>query len=377
LTDADGGDRRFSDIRALSLIAGFMLSSSKLIYPALQLTRSLPFNTAKEDEPYFLRQLTDTSREVNILYYRNVTVNNELFIKHGIRFSIDPNSFGDFWQDKVYNKPTYLAKSFIKDRLRKKVKIDAALWCFDLFSTGGYFHWLTEICPRLWIAQQHVDPEIPLLVPEYFLQKWKFGRDFLAAFNRKIITYGEHELPVIKHMTFVQRPGGPFNYQPVSIAGSTRQIQERYFDKQYSNQQTERIYISRKKSGKRMVLNEDEVAALAKRYGYTVLILEDLSIADQVNIFSRATSVLSIHGAGLTNMVYMKPGGTVIEIRHHEDNHMLNCFFTLANTFGLRYGYCFGYNKGDSLPTENRPEDKSIHADMVMLEGVLKQLHAV
>lgn len=352
-----------------------MLSSSKLIYSALQLTRSLPFNTTKDDEHFFTKQLTDTSREVNILQFQNVTVNNEIFIKQGMQFRIEPNSFGDYWQDKVFNKTPYLLKSFVKDRLRKKVHFDTVLWCFDLFSTGGYFHWLTEICPRVWIAQQHVDPEIPLLVPAYFLEKWKFGRDFLAAFNRRIITFGEHELPVIKNMTFIQRPGGPFNYQPLSIAGSTRQIQARFFDARYAGGNTDRIYISRKKAGKRMVLNEDAVIAFVERYGYTVLMLEDLSIRDQVNVFSRATSIVSIHGAGLTNMVFMKAGGTVVEIRHHEENHMLNCFFTLAHTFGLRYGYSFGYSQGDSLPTELRPEDKSIHADVAMLEGVLNQIH--
>lgn len=352
-----------------------MLSSSKLIYNALQLTRSLPDNTAKGDEHYFAQQLTDTSREVNIRYYRNVTVNNELFIKQGIKFRIEPDSFGDYWQDKVYNKTPYLLKSFVKDRLRRKVHFDSALWCLDLFSTGGYFHWLTEICPRIWIAQQHVDPGIPLLIPEYFLQKWKFGRDLLTAFNRRVITFGEHELPVIDHMTFIQRPGGPFNYQPTSITASTDQIQSRYLTEQYPKPYAERIYISRKKAGKRMVLNENEVIALVERYGYAVLMLEDLSVSDQVNIFSRATSVLSIHGAGLTNIAYMKGGSNVIEIRHQEDNHMLNCFFTLAHTFGHHYYYSFGYNKGDSLSSELRPEDKSIHADVSMLSDVLKQLH--
>jgi len=353
-----------------------MSNAENVLYDEVQLKRALPVNIKDEDKQYYKSALTGTSRAVRLRHYYNVTVNNEVFIKQGgIRFRIEPNSFGDDWQDKVYNKPLYQLKSFVKDRLRKKVRYDTVLWCWDLFSTGGYFHWLTEICPRVWIAQQHVDSQIPLLIPEYFLQKWKFGRDLLAVFNREVITFAEHELPVISHMIFIERPGGPFNYQPVPIANSTRQIQLRYYDEKYPNPDVRRIYISRKKAGKRMVLNEDQVVALVKDYGYTVLMLEDLSIYDQVNLFSRATSVLSIHGAGLTNVVYLKPGGSVIELRHHEDNQMLNCFYTLAHTFGLRYYYSFGYDKGDSLPTELRPEDKSFHADVTMLTEVLREAH--
>src|ERR1035437_4173888 len=57
---------------------------------------------------------------------------------------------------------------------------------------------------------------------------------------------------------------------------------------------------------------------------------------DQVAILSKARYVASNHGAGLTNMLFMRPGGRVLELRREGDAHN-NCFFTLASALKLDY----------------------------------------
>jgi capsular polysaccharide biosynthesis protein len=100
----------------------------------------------------------------------------------------------------------------------------------------------------------------------------------------------------------------------------------------------ERLYISRRAAGKRRIVNEDEIAPILSRFGFDTVRTEELSFEQQVRICSRARYVVSNHGAGLTNTLFMRDGGSVLELRHQTDR-INNCFFTLASALELKYFY--------------------------------------
>jgi len=65
-----------------------------------------------------------------------------------------------------------------------------------------------------------------------------------------------------------------------------------------------KIYISRPKTVGRYLINEDEVLEALTPFGFVAYTLENLSLSDQVKLFSQAEIVVSAHGAGLTNMIF-------------------------------------------------------------------------
>lgn len=347
-----------------------MFLSSEILFPSITLERDFPKNIKTEDVPLFEPSKVGQSWEIKWKRYADLTANNEVFLKEN--FFILMESFGDEWQSKKYNTLSYATKSFVKDKLRRNVSVNEVVWCLDTFSTGGYFHWITEIIPRLWIAEQHLDRDIPFPLPSYFLTKWKFGNDLLKPFGRKTIVFEESDLLRIKTANIITQPGGPLNYQPIPLTKAVQKVKEFYYDSAYPTT-IPKIYISRQKTGRRVVLNEPEVTNLLARYGYTTLHLEDLSIYDQVNLFSRAKEVVSIHGAGLTNMAFMERG-KVVEIRQRKVSSMLNFFFTLSHIFQHDYYYSFDALDGEQLAESRknpRFESASIHADTKMLKEVL------
>lgn len=346
----------------------------RTIFPPLEINRNFPSNIAEGDKLFFQQFLSGKSKATKIKIFNTVCLNNELFIKKRFSPRIEVESFGDAWQNRVYNNVGYQAKSLVKNFLRKNKKVDSALWCFDQFSTGGYFHWITEIGPRLWVAGKEVDPSFPLLIPEYFLMKWNFAGSFLKPFKRNIITFKENEQVFVNHLTFVSQTGGVFNYQPMPIKGSTALLKDYYYDSNYPLDLNQKIYISRNKTGKRTLLNERLIIELLKAFEFKVLYAEDLTLKDQINVFSRTSCLISLHGAGLSNMVFMPPNSKIIEIRHRENNNMLNFFFTLSHTFHHDYYYVFGDSKDDVMKNEIRPEDKSIHVEIDMLKSVLETI---
>jgi len=351
-----------------------MLQSNKIVLQGQDIIRSFPKNISEKDIAYFESTIHGYAKETTIKVFKNVSINNELFIKDmdASKFHILMESFGDKWQDKKYNNRIYQTKNFVKNSLRKRRRLKEVLWCFDQFSTGGFYHWITEICPRLWIANEHVESSIPLLVPQYFIDRWSFAHSFLKPFKREIITFKESEVLYVDSLTFIGQTGGFLNFQPLSIRSSTQCLKDFYSKTNTIHDENNlKIYISRNKSGRRTIINENEILPLLDQHGFKMVYTEDLSLEEQIQMFSRATHLLSIHGAGLSNLVFMPPKSKVIEIRHEEPHHVLNCFYTLAHTFDMEYYYVFGKNKGDTLANEFRQIDKSIHVNVEMLRTTL------
>ena len=60
----------------------------------------------------------------------------------------------------------------------------------------------------------------------------------------------------------------------------------------------------------------------------------------QIGLFSQANIVIGMHGAGLANMIFMPPGGLVVEITPQTDGRMLpgtGIFSRLAMSTGINH----------------------------------------
>ena len=77
---------------------------------------------------------------------------------------------------------------------------------------------------------------------------------------------------------------------------------------------------------------------MLKQFGLESYCLEDISFLDQIRLLAQAKLLISNHGAGLTNMLFMPAGSRVIEFRK-ENDCINNCYFSLANALGLDYLY--------------------------------------
>jgi len=109
----------------------------------------------------------------------------------------------------------------------------------------------------------------------------------------------------------------------------------------------EKIYISRKDSSLRGVLNEEELLDYLQLQGYTELILSSLSFAEKVGYFYYAKEVVSMSGAGLGFLAFCQPNAKAIELFPSGFVHYVNC--VIAEQVGMDYRYLiFGDTNTDS-----------------------------
>ena len=102
---------------------------------------------------------------------------------------------------------------------------------------------------------------------------------------------------------------------PLSYIDFYRQRLSEAFDIRFGEADPERrIFISRANASKRRMVNEADVADFLASFGFEHVALEERSLLDQMKLFAEASVVIGQHGAGLTNLLYVPAGTTVVEI---------------------------------------------------------------
>lgn len=189
---------------------------------------------------------------------------------------------------------------------------------FSLLSGGGayinYYHWLFNALPRLKIFQlsQHSIDINFYLVPNYFNHQFK--KDSLEYFGIK-----EHQVidsytfPNVSTSGYIAATTHP-NQSPVQnwVCEFLRDTLLPKTNRTYSNNKY--VYISRAKAQIRRISNELELTRQLEKIDFKTVFLEELSLKEQINLFSEVDIVVSPHGAGLANLVFCKPNTTVIEM---------------------------------------------------------------
>lgn len=98
-----------------------------------------------------------------------------------------------------------------------------------------------------------------------------------------------------------------------------------------------RIYISRKNSRERAIVNDDEVSNLLKKYGFQTVVLEECTVAMQIEMFMHCSIVVAPHGAGSINMCFSDSMRHYVEL--HDTNYVIHdsCFFQICDMLDIDY----------------------------------------
>ncbi|WP_317897006.1 glycosyltransferase family 61 protein [Aurantibacillus circumpalustris] len=293
--------------------------------------RQTPKNLKKEDFELFAHEL---SKEINAT---TVTQLSHVFVLKDTIFSLRKFQF-------------YLSYSHIHKLSKKSVlkrflllfsvgqKINKAVWIIDNWS-NGYFHWFTDALPRL-IASEKIKHTSTVILPKEFEQN-SYINDSLKLLNYKVHFYDQKI--VVKELVLPSHTAPTGNYNKNIITS----IRDRF----YKNNKTiphRNIFISRQKASKRKIINEIEVVELLKLYDYEIHFFEDYTLNEQIEIMSQTKSLIGVHGAGLTNMLFMSENGQVLELRNKNDA-LNNCYFSLASD--LNHSYYYQLNDGNSKDT--------------------------
>lgn len=337
-----------------------------LLYPQSVSRRRLPVNLNSDHLPLFSHELEKVIPPTSLLELQDIRVSSDGILFKGTK--ILPESFAFPWQLEEW-KLRSVVKFIVNNYVfrRRRVVETPVLWVTDHWSKG-YFHWLTDVLTRLFVVRDKLSEFVLMLPWEYEAQD--VVKSSLRALKVDAVDFiNRDEVLECRRLLLPTHTAPSGNYNEELIQGVRNILVSSYGA---SNKQAgeKRIYISRSGAAKRRIINEAEVAKLLDVFEFETVRAEELSFEQQVEICSQARYLVSNHGAGLTNMLFMPEGGSVLELRHQEDRTN-NCYFALSSALNLNYFYqtCQPVNEAD-------PHTADLFVDPAALEKNLSLLLA-
>jgi hypothetical protein len=239
--------------------------------------------------------------------------------------------------------------SFIKNLLKtKRRNNENYALIFNVWSSG-YHHFITETLLKAVLFKEDLKSKVIIIPPN--------SPNFIKESLNKIHKFEYIELNTpffLKKLTFIDNPNsGYYDYENLFALKS-------FFVNPKSKETNTKIYLSRKNARSRKILNENELVIFLKKSGFKIVETDDMKFDEQITLFSEANFLISPHGAGLTNMIFMKEASSIIELIPEESPNDLYeynlCYERMSCT--LKYNY-------RNLPCKR--EDVTVPFDMCNL----------
>lgn len=129
----------------------------------------------------------------------------------------------------------------------------------------------------------------------------------------------------------------------------------------------ENIYITRKNTAHRMLINENEFAKFLSKNNFSIIDLEQTKGIQQMVLFNKAKKVICVHGAALSNILFCTEQTKIIEMSAPLMAKLLH-FSDIAKTFNL------DYTRYNNLKEKTHDYNSHVSIDMDNIEELQKLL---
>ena len=224
---------------------------------------------------------------------------------------------------------------------RHKLHLRGDYYYLDMLFSVSYGHWFSDELPRLVSVLPHLPTTTRFIVSDPF-QEYKSQSLVALGIGKDRVTPVKGYYEIHCERLWFATPLGSCEWASTSpqILGQIREALLRAYEAT-SGPTPERIYISRNMTANKRLANEDQLLPLIEKYGFTVVRPEQLSLAQQVRTFSKARVVLGAHGAGLTNLLFSRPVGLLLELQDARFAPRL-WYWKLASMLGHEYSTMTG-----------------------------------
>lgn len=230
----------------------------------------------------------------------------------------------------------------------------------------NFWHWMADCLPQLLTLEKYMEGR-PLTL---------LASDNLGGFQRETLAL---MLPPTMSVEFVPAKtwiwtdrfilpsylsGRCNGYLPENYYAEIRRRVTRGLDLPETAKPELRIYLSRSGAKRRRVTNEAAIMESLRRYGFTEVRPETMTLREQVSLFQRAEVIVGPHGAALGGMVFSTQAKVLVL---YAEEHPGEYFYTMARRIGLEHYALIHDCQGD----EDSVEDFAVDKDR--MEAVLER----
>ena len=241
--------------------------------------------------------------------------------------------------------------------LKRKIKIDRP--AVSIFSgwSDGYYHFTLESLVKLFILKDHIDGATIVLPAK----PQKFHLEWLNILGYKDITF-------VKLKELVRTPLAISCNFPASDGNHHNTILPEFREwvlgkvKNRPTVDSRKLFVGRRLGSQRNLINQKEMASALEKKGFAFILMEDFSLADQIDMFRNAEVIVAVHGAALANLAFSPPNTKVVDLIHEKYDQQ--CFLKLSRILNL--DYCRLPCRGEATTEEDaRLKDYRVEIDKV------------
>jgi capsular polysaccharide biosynthesis protein len=206
------------------------------------------------------------------------------------------------------------------------------VWICDRLS-HNYYHWICDALPRL--EAYLLRHETARLMLPRRVHDQPFVRDCLAVYHNveAVEPPPKGQAGRMERVWLIGVPAPEARQHPLLMASLRTRLTASLGGGIAPS--GKRLHVSRAGARFRRLANEAALAPVFARHGYETVHLERMPFGEQVRLLAGATHVCGVHGAGLTNMLFMLAGGWVTELRRPHGSPL--CFQALSGVCGHQY----------------------------------------
>jgi hypothetical protein len=292
---------------------------------------TISFSQGKDiDGNIIFQKSTQLTTKLKQFTLENVFVSERTGFVHS-----DTKLFADLMIE--FPKRRKLSRFYLYSRKREVLKRldEANYFCLPSDVAQNQFHILLDAIPKLKLLPKkvhyitNIKKDIPGLDNEQLL------------FTEELKSYFVKKLHVVRIEQDTDGNLLPTNLESINnlILGKKKIIPSKKF------------YISRSDASFRKIVNEKELYFELKKLGFEFVILTGKTMREQAELFASATHIVSMHGAGLSNIVFCEKNCKILEI--FGPQYVADCYWKLASAKKLDYVCCIAKHHSDKTYKEN------------------------
>lgn len=227
--------------------------------------------------------------------------------------------------------------------------------------SNNYYHFMLQVASRFYLLSKvEINQTVPLVLDEQVMKipQMKEVVEALNIDNRKIILIKKNQLLKVNTLYVISEPNV---IVPNSFARGERRTENFAFDKnaldylKYTLMKRipscddiypKRAFLSRKGCSKRRC-NEEELEPVLSKFGFESLQTGNLTIAQQIALFSNVEHVIGGSGAAFTNLLFCNEGAKATLFMSGPYN--VTCFSSLAIVNHVKTYFAYDSNSNEEI----------------------------
>lgn len=233
---------------------------------------------------------------------------------------------------------------------------------FDGQTGSNYFHFFSDIFNKIWLIQKIENYEnIPIIVGE---------KTYKTKYFQHLLKH-----PEIKKLNWVVQQKNQYIMTNELFFVKPMPYKKEYFERikkmliKHDSNGSRRVFLNRNKKTGRYIENFPEIEPILKKHNFEILDTENVTLDYQANLFNSIQCLISIHGAGETNIIFAKNSLRFLEL--NPANRISCQYYWLSKELGLDY---YDVILGGELPKTNIYPEKGFYLDSKKLEEAITRM---